>query len=70
MRQKVDTIMAALNDDHSNKRVTGLTVAYSTDDGGIKYRYSTYVASHPGHFIGYLSAMCSELTSLLIHNHK
>lgn len=70
MNQKIDEIMSDLNNDYANGRLTGVSLVKSIKGGGIKYRYSTYVASHPAHFIGYLTAMCSELEAILVSKHN
>lgn len=68
-KMKLNEIMINLNRDHDNGELTGLALVKSTKSG-VKYRYSTYVTSHPAHFIGYLTAMCSELATLLIGKHN
>lgn len=70
MRQELSVIMASLNKDYASGELTGVSLVESTKGGGIKYRYSPFVTSQPAHFIGYLTAMCSELAALLSRTHN
>lgn len=65
MSQKLDEIMTELIDDYVSGNLTGVSFVESTKGGEVKYRYSSYVTSNPAHFIGYLTAMCSELAGIL-----
>lgn len=70
MTEPLDSIVAQVVESHRNGTLTGLALVMSQKGGGIKYRYSDYVRTHPSNFIGYLSAICAELVALLMSRHK
>lgn len=65
MKSEMGELVTSLNTNVSDNKVTGLLTLEIRRNGKVSMRYTDHIETHPAIVIGYLTALCCELSSLI-----
>lgn len=65
MKVDLKHVLQLLNEDHDSERITGLVVLATYRGSKIRLLYTDHIELHPAPVVGYLQALCHDLSSLI-----